>query len=128
MASNPVFDRIEKESRQGYAGFGRSGAPAQQPTAGMASTDGMTSQQLQDLYNQPSAGPVQTKRLTIDDVVMKTTGLFAIVLVMAVVGWRLAPTSWGPIAVFGGIAFTLVVGFLPSAVFDFAQSATLLRL
>ena len=92
MASNPVFDRIEKESRQGYAGFGRSGAPAQQPTAGMASTDGMTSQQLQDLYNQPAAGPVQTKRLTIDDVVMKTAGLFAIVLVFGVVGWQLSPT------------------------------------
>ena len=26
MASNPVFDRIDKESRQGYAGFGRGGA------------------------------------------------------------------------------------------------------
>ena len=25
MASNPVFDRIEKDSRQGYAGFGRGG-------------------------------------------------------------------------------------------------------
>ena len=112
MASNPVFDRIEKESRQGYAGFGRSGAPSQQPTAGMASTDGMTSQQLQDLYNQPSAGPVQTKRLTIDDVVMKTAGLFAIVLVFAAVGWQLAPTSFGPIAVYGGIAFTLVVGLV----------------
>ncbi|WP_457252801.1 Bax inhibitor-1/YccA family protein [Pedococcus sp. P5_B7] len=111
MASNPVFDRIEKESRQGYAGFGRSGAPAQQPTAGMASTDGMTSQQLQDLYNQPSAGPVQTKRLTIDDVVMKTTGLFAIVLVMAVVGWRLTP-SYGIGLLLGGIAVTLVLGLV----------------
>jgi len=111
MASNPVFDRIEKESRQGYAGFGRSGAPAQQPTAGMASTDGMTSQQLQDLYNQPSAGPVQTKRLTIDDVVMKTTGLFAIVLVMAVVGWRLTP-SYGIGLILGGIAVTLVLGLV----------------
>jgi len=93
MASNPVFDRSEKESRQGYAGFGRGGAPAQQASAGMAATDGMTSQQLQDLYNQPAAGPVQTKRLTIDDVVMKTTGLFAIVLVMAVVGWQLTPAT-----------------------------------
>jgi uncharacterized YccA/Bax inhibitor family protein len=112
MASNPVFDRIEKESSQGYAGFGRSGAPAQQPTAGMASTDGMTSQQLQDLYNQPAAGPVQTKRLTIDDVVMKTAGLFAIVLVFAAVGWQLAPTGLGGLVVFGGIAFTLVVGLI----------------
>ena len=103
MASNPVFDRIEKESRQGYAGFGRSGAPAQQPTAGMASTDGMSASSSQDLYNQPAAGPVQTKRLTIDDVVMKTAGLFAIVLVFAAVGWQLAPTSLG-FAVLGGIA------------------------
>jgi uncharacterized YccA/Bax inhibitor family protein len=111
MASNPVFDRIEKESRQGYAGFGRSGAPAQQPTAGMASTDGMTSQQLQDLYNRPSAGPVQTKRLTIDDVVMKTAGLFAIVLVTAFVAWGLTP-SFGGVLMIGGIAATLVLGLV----------------
>lgn len=111
MASNPVFDRIEKESRQGYAGFGRGGAPAQQAPAGMAATDGMTSQQLQDLYNQPAAGPVQTKRLTIDDVVMKTTGLFAIVLVMAVVGWQLTP-RYGIGLMLGGIAVTLVLGLV----------------
>jgi uncharacterized YccA/Bax inhibitor family protein len=114
MASNPVFDRIEKESRQGYAGFGRSGAPAQQPTAGMASTDGMTSQQLQDLYNQPSAGPVQTRRLTIDDVVMKTAGLFAIVLVLGAVGWTAierAPEV-GLVLLLGGIAVTLVLGLV----------------
>ena len=111
MASNPVFDRIEKESRQGYAGFGRGGAPVQQASAGMGATDGMTSQQLQDLYNQPAAGPVQTKRLTIDDVVMKTTGLFAIVLVMAVVGWQLTP-RYGIGIMLGGIAVTLVLGLV----------------
>ena len=80
MASNPVFDRIDKQSRAGYAGFGRADARTQQATAGTAATDGLSSQQLQDLYNRPAAGPVQTKRLTIDDVVMKTAGLFAIVL------------------------------------------------
>jgi uncharacterized YccA/Bax inhibitor family protein len=112
MASNPVFDRIEKDSRQGYAGFGRGGAPAQPPTAGMAATDAMSSRQLQDLYNQPSAGPVQTKRLTMDDVVMKTASLFAIVLVFAAVGWQLSPTSFGPLVVLGGIAVTLVLGLV----------------
>jgi uncharacterized YccA/Bax inhibitor family protein len=111
MASNPVFDRIEKDSRQGYAGFGREGA-ARAGTAGMAATDAMSSQQLQDLYNQPSAGPVQTKRLTLDDVVMKTAGLFAIVLVFAAVGWQLSPTSFGPLVVLGGIAVTLVLGLV----------------
>jgi uncharacterized YccA/Bax inhibitor family protein len=114
MASNPVFDRIEKESRQGYAGFGRSGAPTRQPTAGRGATDGMTSQQLQDLYNQPAAGPVQTKRLTIDDVVMKTIGLFAIVLIFGAVGWRLSPTYgigiWG-VGLVGILGLGLVIAF-----------------
>src|SRR6476620_9365797 len=109
MASNPVFDRIDKESRKGYAGFGR--AP-QQPTAAAPSPGAMTPQQLQDLYNQPAAGPVQTKRLTLDDVVMKTTGLFTIVLVMAVVGWQLSPTPFGGLVVLGGIAVTLGLGLV----------------
>lgn len=108
MASNPVFDRIDKESRQGYAGFGR--AP-QQPTAGRASTDAMTPQQLQDLYNQPSAGPVQTRRLTIDDVVMKTAALFSIVVVVAAIAWQLTP-SFGLPLMLGGIAATLVLGLV----------------
>jgi uncharacterized YccA/Bax inhibitor family protein len=108
MASNPVFDRIDKESRKGYAGFGR--AP-QQPTAGMASTDAMTPRQLQDLYNQPSAGPVQTRRLTIDDVVMKTAALFSIVVVVAAIAWQLTP-SFGLPLMLGGIAATLVLGLV----------------
>jgi len=45
-----------------------------------------------------------------------------------------APVARIPIAVGAGLSlgvalgFTVVVGFLPSAVFDFARSATLLRL
>jgi len=114
MASNPVFDRIEKESRQGYAGFGRTGAPTQQATAGTAATDGMTSQQLQDLYNQPAAGPVQTKRLTIDDVVMKTIGLFTIVLIFGAVGWQLSPSYgigiWG-VGLVGILGLGIAIAF-----------------
>ncbi|MEO5982213.1 MAG: Bax inhibitor-1/YccA family protein [Pedococcus sp.] len=109
MASNPVFDRIEKESRKGYAGFGR--APQQQSTAGMAATDAMSSQQLQDLYNQPAAGPVQTRRLTIDDVVMKTIGLFSIVIVVGAIAWQLTPSIGLPLML-GGIAATLVLGLV----------------
>jgi uncharacterized YccA/Bax inhibitor family protein len=108
MASNPVFDRIDKESRQGYAGFGR--AP-QRPAAGVAGTDAMTPQQLQDLYNRPAAGPVQMRRLTIDDVVMKTTGLFAIVVVVGAIAWQLTPTYGLPLML-GGIAATLVLGLV----------------
>ena len=117
MASNPVFDRIDKESRQGYAGFGR--APQQAPQAPQPAPGGwaaqqqdqLSPQQLQDLYNQPSAGPAQTKRLTIDDVVMKTAGLFSVVLVLAYLGWQLTP-SYGGLLMLGGIAFTLVLGLV----------------
>jgi uncharacterized YccA/Bax inhibitor family protein len=110
MASNPVFDRIDKESRQGYAGFGR-GSQGQRSPFGRGAADPMSPQQLQDLYNQPSAGPVQTRRLTIDDVVMKTVGLFALLLVGAVAGWTLFP-SLGPVLILGGIALTLVLGLV----------------
>ncbi|WP_270886176.1 Bax inhibitor-1/YccA family protein [Pedococcus sp. 5OH_020] len=110
MASNPVFDRIDKESRQGYAGFGRPGA-GRAATPGRAPTDSLSAQQLQDLYNQPAAGPVQTRRLTMDDVVMKTAGLFVIVLAGAAVGWTLFP-SLGLVLILGGIALTLVLGLV----------------
>jgi uncharacterized YccA/Bax inhibitor family protein len=109
MASNPVFDRIDKESRQGYAGFGR--APQQPSTTGMAATDAMTQRQLEDLYNQPSATPVQAGRVTMDDVIMKTAALFGIMLVVAAVAWQLTPTYgigiWGV-----GLVVTLVLGFV----------------
>ena len=73
MASNPAFNRIEKDAKDGYAGFGGPGASAaQQSAAAQAATAGMSAQQLQDLYNQPSAGPVDTRRVTMDDVIMKT--------------------------------------------------------
>ncbi len=115
MASNPAFNRIEKDAKDGYAGFGGPGASAaQQSAAAQAATAGMTAQQLQDLYNQPSAGPIDTRRVTMDDVIMKTLALFAIVLVTAGIGWTVASNS--PSAGFalwmGGMIGTLVLGLV----------------
>lgn len=112
MASNPVFNRIEREAEQGYAGFRDRGPQPPQPAGSWGATDQMTDRQLQDLYSQPSAGPVQTGRLTLDDVVMKFSGLFALVLVFAGVGWALAPSPIGPVIMLGGIAATLVLGLV----------------
>jgi uncharacterized YccA/Bax inhibitor family protein len=109
MASNPVFDRIDKESRQGYAGFGR--APQQPSTGGWAATDAMSQRQLEDLYRQPSATPVQTGRVKLDDVIMKTASLFGVMLVVAAVAWTLTPqfgiVFWGV-----GVVATLVLGLV----------------
>ena len=112
MASNPVFTRIEREAEQGYAGFRDRAPQPPQPAGSWGATDQMTDRQLQDLYSQPSAGPVQTGRLTLDDVVMKFSGLFALVLVFAGIGWALAPSPVGPVIMLGGIAATLVLGLV----------------
>jgi uncharacterized YccA/Bax inhibitor family protein len=111
MASNPVFGRIEKQIKQGgYAGFD------DRPQ------DSFNSGQLEDLYNQPSAGPVQTGRLTLDDVVMKTLGLFVVLVAIgAFTWWFIAgepveqrqdvaiPLVLG--GMFGGLAVGLVIAF-----------------
>ena len=117
MASNPVFNRIDKQIKQGgYAGFDRQPAGSRM-TGGAGVQDNVTPEQLQDLYNQGSAGPVQTGRLTLDDVVMKTLGLFAVVVAVATVSWfavagndKLSlPLMLG--GMFGGLAVGLVIAF-----------------
>jgi uncharacterized YccA/Bax inhibitor family protein len=117
MASNPVFSRIDKQIKEGgYVGFDQRPA-APQMTGGAGVQDGLNPAQLQDLYNQPSAGPVQTGRLTLDDVVMKTLGLFSIVVVVGAVSWFAVDGNPGlslPLllgGMFGGLAVGLVIAF-----------------
>ena len=118
--ANPVFDRLDRQITKGdYAGFDRQ--PSTRGMSGGAGVqDSLNSQQLQDLYNEPSAGPVQMRRVTLDDVVMKTLGLFSIVLVVAVVTWYyvagLPSTSPTPrvlmlAGMFGGLGVGLLIAF-----------------
>ena len=119
MASNPVFTRIDKQIRQGgYAGFDRQ--PATRGMSGGAGVqDSLNSEQLQDLYNQPSAGPVQMRPVTLDDVVMKTLFLFGIVVLVAAATWiTVADPARQSLSVplmlagmFGGLAVGLVIAF-----------------
>lgn len=46
---------------------------------------GMTDHQLRDLYNQPSAGPADTGRMTFDDVIVKTAACLGVVILGAAV-------------------------------------------
>jgi uncharacterized YccA/Bax inhibitor family protein len=114
MASNPAFNRIEKDAQSGYAGFGGQGYSSPSPMSAQPNMAEMTPQQLQDLYNGPSAGPVDTRRVTMDDVIMKTLGLFAIVLVTGAVGWTVAAANpgLGMMLWLGGMIGTLVLGLV----------------
>ena len=117
--ANPVFDRLDRQITKGdYAGFGGGSARSRQSGGGVQ--DSLNSQQLQDLYNQPSAGAVQMRRVTLDDVVMKTLGLFSIVVLVAAATWfyvaGLPSTSPAPMALMlggmlGGLAIGLVIAF-----------------
>jgi len=117
MASNPVFSRIDKQITAGdYAGFDR-GSAASAASTGSGVQDNLNSRQLQDLYNQPSAGSVQMRRVTLDDVVMKTLGLFTIVLLVGAVTWFTVAgrtTLSLPLmlaGMFGGLGVGLLVAF-----------------
>ncbi|MDR7081249.1 putative YccA/Bax inhibitor family protein [Arthrobacter ginsengisoli] len=46
---------------------------------------GMTQNQLQDMYNRPAAGPADTGRMTFDDVIMKTAACLVAVVAGAAV-------------------------------------------
>ena len=58
MATNPVFDRIEKDAQRGYAGFNAPGQVGTEtrPSTGQAGAQwgaqsAMSQRQLNDLYN-----------------------------------------------------------------------------
>jgi uncharacterized YccA/Bax inhibitor family protein len=70
---NPVFARADALS-----GGARGGA---------AAVDAATIEQLEQTYAGPSAGPLQTDRITYNDVIVKTGMAFALVLVGAGIGW-----------------------------------------
>lgn len=101
---NPLFNSktFQSDARGGTVGFGT--AAAQQTVQ----QNQMSAQQLQDMYNQPAAGPLQTGRMTINDVVAKTLICFALVIIGAAVGWQL-PALMLPAVIIG-----LVLGLVNS--------------
>jgi uncharacterized YccA/Bax inhibitor family protein len=114
--ANPVFDRLDKQIAKGdYTGFDR-GPAASGSSAGGGVQDNLDSQQLQDLYNQPSARPVQMRRVTLDDVVMKTLGLFGIVLVVGAASWNVVANNpdqqFGFMLTLGALVGTIALGLL----------------
>ena len=55
------------------------------PQGGWGQQQNMTDEQLQQMYNRPSAGPVETGRMTYDDVIVKTVACLSAVVLGAAV-------------------------------------------
>jgi uncharacterized YccA/Bax inhibitor family protein len=99
-SKNPVFARSQEFQRGGYATF-----DTRTPDSG----------QLEEMYGAPSATPLQTGRMTIDDVVMRTAAVFGVLLVTAGVTYVLEP----PFIVVIGAA---LLGFVLSLVIIFKKA------
>lgn len=100
--NNPVFSNSEAFSKGGggYATF--------EPTPG----------QLQEMYDRPAATPVQTRRMTVDDVIMKTGALFVVLLITGTVSWGLvgdtSAVGFPLIAMLVGLGLGLYISFKQS--------------
>lgn len=96
------------QAQYGQAQYGQTQTgwnPAQQ---------GMSQDQLQDLYNRPAAGPADTGRMTYDDVIMKTAACLGAVVVGAAVTLAVAPGLANLLMIvgaLGGFALALVNTF-----------------
>ncbi|MBP1302519.1 MULTISPECIES: Bax inhibitor-1/YccA family protein [unclassified Curtobacterium] len=100
MAFKPGFDQSPAFNDQGrgawgagagqqQAGWGRTPQQGQYPQQG-----GMTPEQLQYMYDRPTASPVDTDRMSYEDTIVKTLLAFGVLLVGAVAGWNLPPIVW----------------------------------
>ena len=78
-------------------------------------SQGFPTQTLEDTYSAPSASSVQTGRMTMEDVVVKTASLFAVLLVVGAYAWN---ANLGG----GALLIGLIGGFVLSMVNTFSKT------
>ncbi|MFF3063395.1 Bax inhibitor-1/YccA family protein [Oerskovia sp. NPDC057915] len=119
--SNPVFNNsaIFGEPKRARTGQGAAGTvqqnpaygtPPQQAQYGSYGAQTADAATLDAMYNAPTATTADTKRLTYDDVIVKTGGLLALLVVVAAGSWQLVDTM--PFIWIGGAIIGLVLGLV----------------
>ena len=119
--SNPVFNNsaIFGEPKRARTGQGAAGTvqqnpaygtPPQQAQYGSYGAQTADAATLDAMYNGPTATTADTKRLTYDDVIIKTGGLLALLVVVGAVSWQLVDTM--PFLWIGGAIVGLVLGLV----------------
>lgn len=119
--NNPAFDNPAfKEQRPGLTPPAAPGI--QTASAQHAGVNVAAQAHLEGMYAAPAAGARETDRMTVEDTVVKTLGLFAILLAAAVVGWvwtlsTVTPDNLNPtlvpwmIGALGGFVLAMVITF-----------------
>ena len=138
--NNPAF----QEQRPGLtppSAQQQAGAQTSSAAAAHQGIDAATNAQLEGMFTAPAASAIETGRMTVEDTVMKTIGLFAILLVTAVVGWvwtlggsfaitgdayqRVTMVPW-IVGLLGGFVLAMIVSFTarkkvrPALIFGYA--------
>ncbi|MEQ6897155.1 Bax inhibitor-1/YccA family protein [Microbacterium sp. KR10-403] len=86
--NNPAFqDQSAVRTYPGGAQAANIGGQAQSAAAAQQAQAASVNAHLEGQFAAPSAGAVETDRMTVEDTVWKTVGLFGILVVTAVVGW-----------------------------------------
>ncbi|MFZ7087422.1 Bax inhibitor-1/YccA family protein [Curtobacterium sp. RRHDQ10] len=130
MAFKPGFDQSPAFNNAGRNAFNGSlnGAPyGQQPAAGQQygapygqqapngrapyGSQPISPDHLENMYDRPAAGPVETERMTYEDTIVKTLIAFGVLVVGAVIAWNIPA-----LALVGGI-----VGFVLALVNTFKK-------
>ena len=103
--ANPIFNNSpvfqDPVQRQGQK------SPTSTVSYGTAGAQVADAATLDQMYDAPAATTRETGRLTYDDVIMKTAGLLAVLVVTGAATWVLAPGLW----IFGAIV-GLVLGLV----------------
>lgn len=118
MAGNPLIQSMTNSQKQDSR-FGRFGADtangqnsygtsSYQSAYGQSQYTQPSAEELNTMYQAPSAGPAETNRLTINDVIVKTGLNLGLVVVGAAMGW------FFPILMFLGVIGGLVLGLVNS--------------
>ncbi|WP_030015887.1 Bax inhibitor-1/YccA family membrane protein [Curtobacterium sp. S6] len=121
---NPLIRRMDQNAqRNDYAHAGQRAPYGQQPGYGQQAPYGQqpgygqgqqqygqgqyaaSADSLNQMYNAPAAGPQDTQRATMDDVVVKTLSMLGLIAVGGAVGWFLGIIG----IVFGVIGFVLAM-------------------
>jgi uncharacterized YccA/Bax inhibitor family protein len=126
--NNPAFQQQDPRNVATYPGTPQ-GAQGAQTVANA---------QLEGMYAAPPAGAIETDRMSVEDTVWKTAGLFAILVVTAAVGWvwTLGGVSVNPyqgvsmmpwiIGALGGFVLAMIISFTsrkkvrPALIFAYA--------
>lgn len=85
--NNPAFQQQDPRNVATYPGAPGSAQGAQTASFQHAGMDAAANAHLEGMYASPSAGALETDRMSVEDTVWKTAGLFGILLVTAAIGW-----------------------------------------